>query len=70
MPNLHSSMKSWGERVKEDLAKLDIQALGREFKQINPACRYWGIDIEPTYVELAKRYCDTVGVLHFPYPRP
>lgn len=29
MPNLHSSMKSWGERVKEDLAKLDIQALGR-----------------------------------------
>ena len=29
MPNLHSSMKSWGERVKEDLAKLDIQSLGR-----------------------------------------
>ena len=29
MSNLPSSMKSWGERVKEDLAKLDIQALGR-----------------------------------------
>ena len=29
MPNLPNSMKSWGERVKEDLAKLDIQALGR-----------------------------------------
>ena len=29
MSNLPSSMKSWGERVKEDLAKLDIQSLGR-----------------------------------------
>ena len=29
MPNLPNSMKSWGERVKEDLAKLDIQSLGR-----------------------------------------
>jgi len=29
MSNLPSSMKSWGGRVKEDLAKLDIQALGR-----------------------------------------
>jgi D-alanine-D-alanine ligase len=29
MPNLNSPMKPWGERVKEDLAKLDIQSLGR-----------------------------------------
>lgn len=37
-------------------------ALAREFKQINPACRYLGIDIEPSYVELARRYCDDVAV--------
>lgn len=37
-------------------------ALAREFKQINPACRYLGIDIEPEYVELAKRYCDDTAV--------
>ena len=36
--------------------------LAREFKQINPACRYLGIDIEPEYVELAKRYCDDTAV--------
>lgn len=37
-------------------------ALAREFKQINPACHYLGIDIEPEYVELAKRYCDDTAV--------
>ena len=37
-------------------------ALAREFKQINPKCRYLGIDIEPSYVELARRYCDDVAV--------
>lgn len=37
-------------------------ALAREFKKINPACNYLGIDIVPTYVELAKRFCDEVGV--------
>ena len=30
-------------------------ALAREFKKINPVCNYYGIDIEPDYVELAKR---------------
>lgn len=37
-------------------------ALAREFKKINPACHYTGLDIEPSYVELAKRHCDVVGV--------
>lgn len=37
-------------------------ALAREFKKINPACHYWGMDIEPSYIELAKRYCDTASV--------
>lgn len=36
--------------------------LAREFKKINPTCHYWGIDIESSYVELARRYCDTVSV--------
>lgn len=35
-------------------------ALAREFKKINPACEYFGIDIEPRYIEHAKRYCDRV----------
>lgn len=38
-------------------------ALAREFKKINPACHYTGIDIDSTYVEAAKRYCDTTAVL-------
>ena len=36
-------------------------ALVREFKKINPACAYTGLDIEPSYVELAKRYCNVVA---------
>jgi len=35
-------------------------ALGREFKKINPACLYDGVEIHPEYVELAKRYLDNV----------
>jgi SAM-dependent methyltransferase len=35
-------------------------ALAREFKKINPNCNYFGIDIEPRYVEHAKHYCDRV----------
>jgi ubiquinone/menaquinone biosynthesis C-methylase UbiE len=38
-------------------------ALAREFKMINPTCQYLGIDIEPSYVELAKRFCDQVEVV-------
>jgi 2-polyprenyl-3-methyl-5-hydroxy-6-metoxy-1,4-benzoquinol methylase len=33
-------------------------ALAREFKKINPKCHYSGVDIDSTYAELAKRYCD------------
>lgn len=33
-------------------------ALAREFKKIHPNCHYLGIDIDATYVDLAKRYCD------------
>lgn len=39
-------------------------ALAREFKKISPNCQYTGVEIEPTYAELAKRYCDVVKVLN------
>ena len=34
--------------------------LAREFKKINPNCSYFGIDIEPNYLEFAKLHCDRV----------
>ena len=33
-------------------------ALAREFKKISADCRWLGIEIDSTYTELAKRYCD------------
>lgn len=33
-------------------------AIAREFKKINPACDYLGVDIDASYAELAKRHCD------------
>ena len=38
-------------------------ALAREFKKINPNCNYLGIDIDPKYVELAKRHCDETAAI-------
>lgn len=35
-------------------------ALAREVKRRSPACHYVGIEIDPRYAELAKRYCDQV----------
>jgi SAM-dependent methyltransferase len=37
-------------------------ALAREYKKINPACIYTGVEIVPEYAELARRYCDSVVV--------
>jgi SAM-dependent methyltransferase len=33
-------------------------ALAREFKKAHPGCRYLGVDIDPSYASLARRYCD------------
>lgn len=38
-------------------------ALAREYKKINAHCHYTGIEYVPEYVELAKRYCDSVLTL-------
>ena len=37
-------------------------ALAREFKRIAPDCHYLGVEIDPAYAELARRYCDEVMV--------
>ncbi|MDB6082428.1 MAG: methyltransferase protein [Gammaproteobacteria bacterium] len=35
-------------------------ALAREYKKLNPACRYVGVEVMPKYAQLAQRHCDTV----------
>ncbi len=39
-------------------------ALAREFKKLSPRCDYLGIEIDPAYAELAKRYCDRTLTLN------
>ena len=39
-------------------------ALAREFKRINPACHYLGIDIDEEYARLANRHCDQTTALN------
>ncbi|MBF0121303.1 MAG: methyltransferase domain-containing protein [Desulfobacterales bacterium] len=34
--------------------------LAREYKKINPDCHYIGIEIDPDYAALSKRFCDEV----------
>lgn len=38
-------------------------AIAREFKKVNPSCHYVGVDVDQSYVELAKRHCDKAFVL-------
>ena len=38
-------------------------ALAREYKKVNPGCRYLGVEIEAQYAQLARRYCDCVQEL-------
>jgi SAM-dependent methyltransferase len=39
-------------------------ALAREFKKISPQVHYTGIEIDPGYAELARKYCDRVYTLN------
>jgi SAM-dependent methyltransferase len=39
-------------------------ALAREYKKINPGCRYLGVEIDPDYAQLAGRYCDEVFMMN------
>jgi 2-polyprenyl-3-methyl-5-hydroxy-6-metoxy-1,4-benzoquinol methylase len=36
--------------------------LAREYKKLNSACEYIGIELEPEYAALATRHCDRVVV--------
>jgi len=38
-------------------------ALARDFKAIQPKCNYLGVEIDYSYAQLAKRYCDDYLVL-------
>ena len=37
-------------------------AMARDYRSRNPACEYVGIEIEPSYAELARRYCSRVVI--------
>lgn len=36
--------------------------LGREYKRGNPGCEYIGVEIDPSYAEASRRFCDRVLV--------
>jgi len=38
-------------------------ALAREYKKVNPACHYLGVEIDAHYAALARRHCDCVQEL-------
>lgn len=37
-----------------------VGALAREYKRLNPQCRYVGIELDPELAALARRHCDAV----------
>lgn len=39
-------------------------ALAREYKKLAPNADYFGVEIDPDYADLAKRYCDNVAVFN------
>jgi len=39
-------------------------ALAREFKQIAQQSQYYGVEIDPSYAELARKYCDKVYTIN------
>jgi 2-polyprenyl-3-methyl-5-hydroxy-6-metoxy-1,4-benzoquinol methylase len=38
-------------------------ALARELKKLAPSCNYLGVEVDPAYVALAQRHCDSTLVL-------
>lgn len=45
-------------------------ALAREFKKIHPDTHWVGVEIDPDYAELAKRYCDKTVVQNLDHCSP
>lgn len=40
-----------------------VGALAREYKRLNPDCRYIGVEADATYAAAARRHCDAVHTL-------
>jgi SAM-dependent methyltransferase len=40
-----------------------VGALAREYRKLNPVCRYIGIELDPAYAALARQHCDAVHAL-------
>ena len=57
-PDLLALMPS-GARVIAEIG-CSSGALAREYKKLNPICRYLGVEVMPQYVPLAQRHCDEV----------
>ena len=56
-PDLLKLMPTDAQRIVEVGCSSGV--LAREYKKLNEQCHYTGIDIDPDYVTLANRYCDT-----------
>ncbi|WP_286919641.1 class I SAM-dependent methyltransferase [Pseudomonas sp. UBA6753] len=57
-PDLLKLMPANARRVVE--IGCSSGALAREYKKLNPSVHYTGIEIEPSYAELAREHCDRV----------
>ena len=60
-PELLKMMPPTARRVVE--VGCSSGTLARAYKAIKPAVHYIGVEIDPAYAELARRYCDEVLVL-------
>lgn len=59
-PDLLALMPAQARHVVE--VGCSTGALAREFKRINPGCRYDGIDIDPVRAEQASNHCDRIEI--------
>ena len=57
-PDLLKLMPAGARRVVE--VGCSSGALAREYKRLNPAVHYTGIEIVPAYAEMAREHCDRV----------
>lgn len=60
-PDLLALMPLTARRVVE--IGCSSGALARDYKSRNATCHYVGCDIDPSYVDMARQYCDDVMVL-------
>lgn len=61
-PDLLSMLRLTSSKILE--VGCSSGALAREFKKIAPNVHYTGVELDPSYAELAKRYCNRVYALN------